>query len=71
MGKRTNGTMVKRYSSLRVGENTKRLAKELSAKQGMPMKDFVHVALEMSEDQNAKAFAQRKKTQRFGFELRI
>ena len=51
---------MRHYSSIKVEEGTSRLAKELSAKAGMPMKDFVKLALEMSREQNADAFKKRK-----------
>lgn len=56
------------YCSLRVEENTLRMAKELAARAGMPMKEFVKLSLEMSREQNADAFKKRKQ---IGFDFRL
>lgn len=66
--KRRNGE----YCSLRVPEDTRRLAKELSARAGMPMKDFVKAALEMSRKQSVEGFSEREKARkRFGFDFSL
>jgi predicted DNA binding CopG/RHH family protein len=52
------------YCSLRVEEDTRKRIKELAAKAGMPMKDFVKEAFDIKE-----GFENEKKKVRFDFRL--
>lgn len=40
------------YCSLRVEEETLRLAKEMAARQGISMKDFIRITLESNKEKN-------------------
>jgi len=52
--------MKTHWCNLRVDEETRKLAKEMAAKAGMPMKEYVKVSLEMGKEQNIDAFKKRK-----------
>ena len=61
--------MRNHYCSLRVKEDTRKLAKELSAKAGVPMKDFIRIALEKSRNDNVELTKERRKKLEFDFKF--
>ena len=57
------------YCSLRVKEDTKKLAKELSAKAGIPMKDFIQISLENRRDDNMDIIKENRRKLEFDFKI--
>lgn len=61
--------MTKHYKVIWVNEKTRKLAKELSGKSGVPMKDYIQLALEKSRNENLEILKERKK--KIGFDFKI
>lgn len=53
------------YCSLRVEENTLRMAKEMAAREGISMKDFIRITLETNKEKN------NGKKKQIGFDFRL
>jgi len=60
------------YCSLKVKEQTRRLARELSGKTGIPIKDYIQLALEKSKESSIEVFVEKKKKKNgFNFDFRF
>ena len=52
---------MKRWKSIRVEEDTKKLARVLSARAGVKINDFIKQTLEDLKDENVELFKERRK----------
>jgi len=63
--------MKDHYFSLRVKERTRRLAKELSATAGLPIKDYLQRILEREKEETIEQTQNRRKIEKkMGFDFK-